>query len=141
MAITVKKASLINLHKALSTKRRVGVLSNERVEIRNSIDSLNISDSIVFDLPEDEKKVYISKITQKKNTTHPLLEKIRAEVKEYNNNKTFDETYIVLYTNNNEAYLTLHNYSDIKSCIKETNNGIKRVNMNKYQLLIETLIK
>jgi hypothetical protein len=141
MAISVRKSSLKDLSKALKAKRRVGVLSSERIEIRNSIDNLKIGESIIFDLPENERKVYTSKNTNKKNTTHPLLEKIRAEVKEYNNNNGIDSTFIVLYTNNNAAHLTLHNYEDIKSCIKVGSNGVYRVNINKYDDIIDNILK
>lgn len=132
MAISVRKSNFKELLEILNRKRKVGALSEERQAIRKSINNLEINDTVIFDIPEADKKVYVSKHTGKKNTTHPLLEKIRAEVKDYNESKGKDNTFLVLYTESNDCVVTLHRYKDIESCIKII-NGNPRVNVNKYR--------
>jgi hypothetical protein len=127
MAISVKKSSYNELFKALSQKRTVGALSEERIEIRKSINSLKVDDIITFDLP----------VADRKETYHPLLEKIRAETKSYNDLNSSDGVYLVLYTQGNEAHVTLHNYKDIESCLKEVNGNL-RVNISLYKIYVES---
>jgi hypothetical protein len=136
MALIVRKSNIDKLLTALQAKRTIGSLSTERKEIRKIIHDLKINDTIEIDLPEELAKKYNS--GGKVNVTHPILDKIRLEVKDFNNqNRGDDGLYIIVYKEGDIAYLTKHYYNDIKSAITKSSNGNERVNRSKYHYIIE----
>jgi len=124
---------------ALQTKRAVGTLSEERKQIRKAIEELNLNKGLEIYLEPQLIKNYVSK-DGKKNKTHPTLDKIRLEIKDYNNiNKDSKGLYIILYTANDVAHITKHRYDDIKNSITTTKTGSERVNFSRYLTILENL--
>jgi hypothetical protein len=135
MALSVRQSNLKKLISALQTKRTIGTLSQERSEIRAVLTDLKQDETIEIDLPIEQSKTY--ETNGKKNITHPLLEKIKLESKEFNSkNQVNNGLYIVVYKDSNIAFVTKHKYDDIKDAIVLTKNKKERLNRSIYYTLI-----
>jgi hypothetical protein len=135
MALSIRKSNLNNLISALKTKRIIGTLSQERIQIREVLLNLNINETIEVDLPKGQSKTYEK--NGKKSTTHPLLDKIKLEAKEFNShNRDAKGLYVVVHKENDIAFVTKHNYNDIKDSIVTTSNKKERVSRTLYYNII-----
>lgn len=140
MKITItKKTDHKGTIKAIQTKRAVGSLSEDRKQIRKAIDELSINDGIEI-LLDPELTKYYKTVSGKKSKSHPILEKIRLEIKDYNRiNQDSNGFYIVMYSLNDTAHIAKHNYSDIKDYIKASKSGTKRIDFNRYSSFLENI--
>jgi hypothetical protein len=135
MALSIRKSNLNNLISALKTKRTIGTISQERSEIREALLILKINETIEIDLPKEQSKTYEK--NGKKSTTHPLLDKIKLEAKEFNShNRDTKGLYVVAHKESDIAYVTKHNYNDIKDSIVFTSNKKERVSRTLYYNII-----